>query len=80
MPRPCLPPFDPTLGLGFERVVAVSREKIWRAWTVPEQDKRWFTSGRSMRARGIRAGAYQGLDLARDTGHREEIRGARDSV
>jgi len=34
---------DPRLDLVFERVVDVPRELVWRAWTTPEQLKKWFT-------------------------------------
>ena len=34
---------DPKLDLVLERVVDVPREMVWRAWTTPEQLKKWFT-------------------------------------
>ena len=34
---------NPKLDLLFERIVDVSRENIWTAWTIPEQLKKWFT-------------------------------------
>ena len=34
---------DPDLDLVLERVVDVPRELVWRAWTTPEQLKKWFT-------------------------------------
>lgn len=36
-------PFDPRLDLLLERVVDVPVEKVWAAWTIPEQLMRWFT-------------------------------------
>src|SRR3954466_15218568 len=36
-------PPDPELDLVLERVVDVPAEAIWKAWTTPEQVKRWFT-------------------------------------
>jgi uncharacterized protein YndB with AHSA1/START domain len=34
---------DPKLDLLLERVVDVSRELLWQAWTKPEHIKKWFT-------------------------------------
>jgi uncharacterized protein YndB with AHSA1/START domain len=36
-------PLDPQLDLVFERIVSVSPELIWAAWTTPEHLKHWFT-------------------------------------
>ncbi len=36
-------PFNPKLDLKLERVIDVPREKVWKAWTVPEHLKHWFT-------------------------------------
>ena len=34
---------DPKLDLVLERVVPVSREKVWAAWTQPKHVVKWFT-------------------------------------
>ncbi|MGR9074175.1 MAG: SRPBCC family protein [Gammaproteobacteria bacterium] len=34
--------FDPKLDLAFERLVDVPKERIWQAWTRPEQLMPWF--------------------------------------
>ena len=34
--------FNSDLDLSFERIVPVSRQKIWRAWTEPELLMKWF--------------------------------------
>lgn len=34
---------DPKLDLLFERVINVSSELVWAAWTTPEHLKQWFT-------------------------------------
>jgi uncharacterized protein YndB with AHSA1/START domain len=34
---------DPNLDLVLERIVDVPRERVWSAWTVPEQVVKWFT-------------------------------------
>lgn len=36
-------PLDPQRDLVLERIVDVPPDKVWRAWTVPEQLKQWFT-------------------------------------
>ncbi len=36
-------PVDPKTDLVLERVVDVSPELVWKAWTTPEHLKRWFT-------------------------------------
>lgn len=35
--------FDPKLDLTFERIVDVSPERVWAAWTEPAHVKNWFT-------------------------------------
>lgn len=35
-------PVDPKRDLVLERVVDVPRELVWRAWTRPEDLKKWF--------------------------------------
>jgi len=42
MTRPEYEP-DPRLDLVLERIVAVPRELVWKAWTTPEHLKKWFT-------------------------------------
>ena len=34
---------DPSLDLGFERIVPVSAADLWRGWTDPALLTRWFT-------------------------------------
>lgn len=34
---------DPQLDLVLERTIDVPRELVWKAWTTPEQLKKWFT-------------------------------------
>jgi uncharacterized protein YndB with AHSA1/START domain len=34
---------DPKLDLVLERIVDVPVELVWRAWTIPEHVKKWFT-------------------------------------
>lgn len=35
-------PINPKLDLVFERIVNVSKEKLWKGWTEPETLKKWF--------------------------------------
>ena len=35
--------FDPKLDLAIERVIDVPRELVWKAWTMPEHLRQWFT-------------------------------------
>lgn len=37
------PEINPALDLVLERVVDVRPEHVWKAWTEPDQLKRWFT-------------------------------------
>ena len=41
---------DGARDLVLDRVVDVPRELVWRAWTVPEHVKRWFTPRRGQRS------------------------------
>ena len=34
---------DPRLDLVFERIIDISPELVWKAWTTEEHVKRWFT-------------------------------------
>jgi uncharacterized protein YndB with AHSA1/START domain len=34
---------NPELDLMFERVIDVPKERVWAAWTIPDQLKKWFT-------------------------------------
>jgi uncharacterized protein YndB with AHSA1/START domain len=34
---------NPKLDLTFERIVDVPKDLIWKAWTIPEHLKKWFT-------------------------------------
>lgn len=43
MTRPLEIILDPKRDLKLERVVNVPRELVWRAWTTPEDVKKWFT-------------------------------------
>jgi uncharacterized protein YndB with AHSA1/START domain len=43
MIRSIIQQLNPKLDLLFERIVDVSRESIWTAWTTAEQLKKWFT-------------------------------------
>src|SRR4051812_21279144 len=36
-------PLDPKTDLVLERVVDVAPELVWKAWTTPDDLKRWFT-------------------------------------
>jgi len=40
--NPSLPP-DPNLDLVLKRVIDVPPKLVWRAWTDPEEMKKWFT-------------------------------------
>lgn len=35
--------FDPKLDLAIERIIDVPRELVWKAWTMPEHLRHWFT-------------------------------------
>lgn len=35
--------FNPKLDLKLERIVDVKPELVWKAWTMPEHIKKWFT-------------------------------------
>ena len=37
------PSIDPARDLVLTRVIDVPRELVWRAWTIPEHVKKWFT-------------------------------------
>ena len=39
------PAFDPTLVLEVRRTIRTTREKAFRAWTDPDQLKKWFAVG-----------------------------------
>jgi uncharacterized protein YndB with AHSA1/START domain len=43
MPEPIIHEADPNLDLLLERVIDVPRELVWKAWTMPEHIKKWFT-------------------------------------
>ena len=43
MMRSPLPPPDSRLDLVLERVVDIPVERVWAAWTTPDQIKVWFT-------------------------------------
>jgi uncharacterized protein YndB with AHSA1/START domain len=36
-------PFDPERDLALERTLPLPPERVWRAWTDPEELKQWFT-------------------------------------
>lgn len=40
---PLSPPPDPQLDLFFERLIDLSPELVWAAWTTPAHLKQWFT-------------------------------------